>query len=426
MHLPEAYAHELNKYIESNPPTFKFDVLYFYYLAYHITTQQLRCKNGSSNYLEKHVPLNSKSFRSVCPTNIGYYIKFLVNGEFIICDNDYKIRVKSKGYIINPKYLEGIASVEISIGSRLFKMLVKSINKKKAHVNRLPEYLKQMRTEFMRMELDYEGAAKWVQNQTDSVKRNSYAISIQQLKDKRFRHFNRNSTNNRLDTNITNLKGDLRQFIIGDYVSIDLKNSQPFFLNQLILSIINTNINEGTLCCNLVGLDLVKVFGIKRIKAVLKLHHTDEKANLVNLRSFEASVNGGLLYDNFLKSYDGNLLRAEVKTIMFKVMFSSNELYKKEKQIFSSVFSYVYNAIYLLKDKEHKILPITLQKIESFTFIDCIAKDLAEANIMPFTIHDSVIVKTEHLNHSIQIIQKVFMERFGVIPTLDIKPLKDK
>ena len=35
---------------------------------------------------------------------------------------------------------------------------------------------------------------------------------------------------------MTNLKSDLKQFIIGDYVSIDLKNSQPFLLSILILS----------------------------------------------------------------------------------------------------------------------------------------------------------------------------------------------
>lgn len=427
MHIPKAYVHELNKYIDSNPPSFDYDIIYFYYLAFYINIRQVRFKGSKTGCLENYVPLNRKTLTPVCPTNIRAYIKFLLNGEFIICDNKYKKGVKSYGYIINPNYLKGVYPVEVLKGSRLYKQLYRILVKNKhAHYNEHDEHLIKMRKEFFRMELDYKGAENWVLNQSDELKVSSYSISLQQLKDKRFRYFNRNKTNNRLDTNLTNLKSDLKQFIIGDYVSIDLKNSQPFFLNQLIITIINSITHEGTLCCKLLDIDLAKAFGVKRIKAVLKNHQEEEEAFLVNLRSFGSSVNCGVLYDNFISSYDGNVNREEVKEIIFKVLFSANEHYHKEKKVFISVYPFIYRAINELKKNDHKILPITLQKIESYIFIDCIAKRLVEANILPFTIHDSIIVKKEFLNQSIEIIRSVFLEQFNVIPALEIKPLNNK
>jgi hypothetical protein len=190
---------------------------------------------------------------------------------------------------------------------------------------------------------------------------------------------------------------------------------------------------QGTLCCYLFNSILTETFSIKRIKAVSKIHQKQKKAFLVNLKIFTSSVIQGNLYDDFVAIYSKGITRAEVKNIMFKVLFSKNEKhdkykifipYKKEKEIFASVYPLVYESIKMLKSKDNVLLPVFLQKLESYIFIDCIAKELVNAGIIPLTIHDSVIVKTEQKEKTIEIINRVFIEQFNVIPSFDIKPIK--
>jgi hypothetical protein len=52
-------------------------------------------------------------------------------------------------------------------------------------------------------------------------------------------------------------------------------------------------------------------------------------------------------------------------------------------------------------------------------------KELVENGIIPFTIHDSVIVKTKYQSNAIEIMNGVFLKQIGVIPSFDIKSLKE-
>lgn len=447
LHIPSAFVKELNKYLKANPPIFKYEILYFYYIVHYILEQQTKNKIEYSQF----VPINKEFLKSVTVSNIIEYVKYLIIGEFIKSDNYYVIGKKSKGYQINPDYLKGVETVEVKTNCKLFDKIINNQRLKKTHQNRLEPFLKIMKDEFMKVELDYQNAEKWVLSQSDEEKRNSYIIALEQIKDKRFRYFNRNLTNNRLDTNLTNLKKEIKQFIVGNYVNIDLKNSQPFFLSQLLnliskpqINFININSDNNqqivrynkhtnTIMSLFFKNNLIKTFGIKRVKGVSKIRQIQEKPFLANLSLYTKSVTAGTFYDDFIKSYSNGITRDEVKKIMFKVLFSKNETYdkfkmsipyKKEKEIFASVYPFVYESIKMLKENDNVILPVFLQKLESYIFIDCIAKDLVEANILPLTIHDSVIVKTEYEAKTIEIINKVFTENFNVIPTLNIEPLK--
>jgi len=259
-----------------------------------------------------------------------------------------------------------------------------------------------------------------------------------QLQDKRFRHFNRNKTNKRLDTNFTNLKKELRQFIIGDYVSIDLKNSQPFFLSQVIKAISNHNLKDkpNTIlsCCYLCDPLLSQSFGVRALQRVSLIHQKGKKANLVNLKQFTDSTINGTVYDDFLKLYNGNLTRDEVKKIIIKVLFSRNEItmkyrkfipYESDKKKFSSVFPFINEVVKTLKTKDHASLAIYLQRLESYIFIDCIAKELFNNGIVPLTIHDSVIIKTGDQEKALTIINDIFKQNFGVVPSFHVEPLQE-
>ena len=153
---------------------------------------------------------------------------------------------------------------------------------------------------------------------------------------------------------------------------------------------------------------------------------------MVNL-SFNESVQNGTLCDDFKNMYGNGLTRDEAKDIMFKALFSRNGIYKnrqafppyrKEKEIFAKVFQMVAEIVETLKEKDQLQLAIHLQTMESFVFIDSIAKKLVDNKIVPITIHDSEFVPKHQEAEALKIVGSVFMELFVTIPTFHIEPLK--
>jgi len=430
--IPKYLAKEIVEYVDWNYWEFNYDIQYFYYIINYIANAySLRRKEEKEGF----IPINIKKLQEVTVSNIRTYIKVLENGEFIISDNEFIPGRKSKGYKINPRFLKGeYLFYEVKPGSKLFSKLKRRWRNNKAHYDRLPPYLKQMKDLLMKVELDYPKAEQWINNVQDENKKLQYLSSLYRMKDHRSRYFKRNKTNERLDTNLTNFKSDMRQYIIGYYVSIDLKNSQPTLLSQLLKHIIERDRKEkGSLCFNMRFLDPSLFFGLRSFAAVSKIHQTSKNAFLVNLNSFEQSVLQGTFYEDFLNRFSGNISRDEVKEILLKVLFSRNVAYreyrpfvsyKKEKAVFSSVYPYVYKCVYALKQKDHSKLAIYLQRLESYIFIDCIAKELVESGIVPLTIHDSVLVDSHYKDRAMEIIKNTFLKQLGVVPSFRIKALK--
>lgn len=416
------FLSDLNQYLISNPPKFSYKKEYFYYIIYYLSEQQ-------NKYKKKEVHrLDLKSLKSVTSSNIRSYITFLKKGEFIITNGSFEAGVKSLEYKINSKYDDSdVSEFELIKSSRLYINITKKLKNKKAHYNRLNPFLKKMCDEIMTLELDYLRAKEWINNNSCGNKKISYLISLNQLEDVRSRYFKRNKTNLRLDTNITNLKKELRSFIKGNYVNIDLKNSQPFLLAILIDNIIN---GRETLCHQLSKEVFIKHFGVKAFKNILLIHQNQKNQKKVNFKKYYSSVANGNLYESIINASDNNIERDEAKKMMYKILFSKNIEYrnrykfipfKKEKNMFKSIYPFVYEVTEILKEKNHKLLSIFLQKFESYLFIDSIAKELVENGITPITIHDSVMVKVGDQDRTIEIMKSVFLKEIGIIPTLNIK-----
>lgn len=424
LHIPSKLIISLDGYLKKNPPEFKYDIVNFYYVIHYLIIGIIRNKK------KLYINIDLKYLKSITVSNIDRYIKILKDNEFILSDNIYKAGEKSLGYKMNPLYVDGIKEIEIKPTSKLFQKIIKSQRKKKANYNQLNPFLYEMKNHFLNIDFDYKGARKWIENNATAEQKPYYLTSLSQLQDKRFRYFKRNFTNKRLDTNLTNLKSELKQFLKGDFVNIDLSNSQPLLASILIDSIINNN--SSTLCYYLSIKSMTKTFGIKVIQEVSKIHKKAENLKNMNLSFFNESTKNGLFYDDFITKFEGNISRKEVKDIMFKVLFSKNKSYnnfngfipyRKEKEIFKSVYPFVSDVIEILKSKDNRIFPIYLQKIESYIFIDCIAKELVENNIVPLTIHDSIIIEKQDQAKAIKIMNKVFAEQIGIVPTLKIEKL---
>ncbi len=369
--------------------------------------------------------ITTKHLKEITCYNIGRYVRILRDARFLLFKKVYINGNKAYKYKLKKKYVGEVSKVAIKTTSKTGKKIIKSVNRKKAHYNRQAPHIKVLREQIMNMNFDYDGAEKWVKNNSKGVKKSSYFLAINQIQDKRFRYADRNKTNNRFDTNLTNLKSELKQFIKEDLVSIDLKNSQPFLLAIFIHNIIT---NLGTYSGCLSRDSVVEAFGVIAIKKVLKFHQNQEKDNLANFRTYYNSTINGSLYDDFMLEFDGGLTRKECKEIMFKVLFSQNKTgnfipYKKEKEVFSSIYPFIMEVVKILKEKKHNILPIFLQKLESYLFIDCIAKELINEGIIPYTIHDSVIVKKKDEAKTIEIMNRVFMSQIGFVPTFSIEDI---
>jgi len=130
-----------------------------------------------------------------------------------------------------------------------------------------------------------------------------------------------------------------------------------------------------------------------------------------------------VLYEEFMKCYPKEMERKEAKEMMLAVLFSRNETYYKQKKAFARVYPFVAEVSRLLKVKDHRSLSIYLQKLESYLFIDCIAKELINEGIIPYTIHDSVIVKKKDEAKTIEIMNRVFMSQIGFVPTFSIEDI---
>jgi len=420
---------------------------YCLYLIHYIIYKPIRDKRFND-----FVPLNKVKLKEVIGSKLSNYIKILEKYELIESDNQAIRGKKTFYYRINPKHTFECGYFDLLPNTKLFKKLIQSINTERTNLSRLEPFLNDMRKEFMSLHFDYDNALKWIETVPEERKRISYAIAVNQIADVRFRYFKRNKTNNRLDTNLTNLKKDLRRFIVGGYVSIDLMNSQPFLLSYLFeklakilnyfhLKKIEINHNNKKEILNMKYLpycikndliNLAETFGIKSIQKILLIRKNQEFAYFTNLSLFKKWVTEGNFYDEFVKEFGENLQRVDVKKIMFEVLFSKNLYFdnfkkfvpfEKEKQIFASVFPVIYEIIEILKDADNAKLPIYLQQLESRIFIDCIAKELVEAGIIPLTIHDSILIKEYQKEQSLNIIQTVFKREIGIVPAFHVEAI---
>lgn len=420
---------------------------YFFIIHYILTKPLYEKRNKDDPHKnDGYVIINKKKVNAIINSNSYNYIKLLEKYELIESDKDFQPGVKSIHYRLNPKIKIDTNFVLITHEKPLYKALTRRHKNRATNYSRLPAYLNEMRKAFMKLDFDYTTAYKWIEGITDVKTLLLSTIAMKQMQDPRERYFKRNKTNGRLDTNLTNLKKELKQFAVGDFVQIDLSNSQPFLLFCLIefmaknleelsmkeQAIINKQ-KDVSLCLIIDMKVIAKTFGITALKEFAKIRKKDEISFNTNLSKFKDWTLRGILYDNMVKFYNNKIDRYTMKKIMLPVFFSENFKrdgcrryipYEKDKKIFAGVFPVIYEIIVALKRKNNSDLAIMLQRIESFVFIDCIAKKLVNAGIIPLTVHDSVIIKKCHEKAAIDVIKAVFIEQFNLIPTFKIEPLK--
>jgi len=239
---------------------------------------------------------------------------------------------------------------------------------------------------------------------------------------------------------------------MGNWISIDLANSQPFFLSQVLNILINshqshynthnytphtpTTINNNIpLCSDFFKIYLGKCFAKQVVKMISKITQNNQSSITEELLNLQISCINGTFYEDFIGRFDGDTLtRDDVKELLFAVLFSRNVIYREhnrkvpyeaEKKKFAQVYPNISRIIEAMKHYDHTKLTILLQRIESTIFIDTICPLLVAQGIVPITIHDSFIVQAEQAERALEVCKHIFREIFQVIPTFHVEPLKD-
>ena len=208
----------------------------------------------------------------------------------------------------------------------------------------------------------------------------SYLNSINRLRNGCYKS-KRNLTNNRLDTNLTNMYSELVNEICiqNNLVQIDLKNSQFAILSYVLKQELNSS----------------------------------------HFKLFKTLSISGQLYA-FIADKLSLKTKKEGKISMFEIMFSSRKNNtsgkKRIRELFPTIISWIDS--YKLQHGDNKF-SIMLQKKESEIFIDLILNKIKSKKFFCLTKHDSVIVHEKDYLEIHKIIQECF-DKIGMEGELHI------
>jgi hypothetical protein len=364
----------------------------------------------NDDYSNSYIDIPKQYFRDlICDvTYLSNAMTFLLSNQIIITDNQYVINEKAKGYKINDIYISKLISVYVESTSISKRIAIKrnernnSVNDKykiyknhfintfKIHYN---EALLFIETNYLTPLPIYSYVEGFSKDIIKSIEKyNRYFLSISMINDGDL-FFRVNKTNGRIDTNLTNLKSELKQFITTKNLhQIDISNSQPFILG-LVLS------NPSPTYSYVEGFSK-------------------------ELERYMDWTSLGVFYENFQKAYYQKnkevlkMNRKQIKEVMFCIFYSKNEHYKNEKKIFGDIFPNILNYIIERKRKKYNELAIHMQKIESEICIDIICQELDKQNIKYYTIHDSWLVDEKDIPKTKDIISNCFNTKYNHIPNL--------
>ena len=494
--VPVELKTKIQDLLISHPPKFRAILEEFLLFCEQLYNAQVKKKYDEDYYKEKYTCIPKSLLKIFSIAKQTKIRKYLMKYGILESDGYFIQGVKPYFYRITEPYSK-FTRTKVSEESKLYESMKRIESNKRSHVPRMIPHIKAMYSKFMAVDFDYEGMENWTNNYAEkrkvvydemsvdtekdikkkriylkkSLEKNfAYNIQIAHLQDKRLRYYGRNNNNHRVDTNLTALKSDLLMYMKGDYIELDIKNSQFYLLGMLIIQIIKEYNNDllfekgveyrsgAVMQRNSVNGSTIKIHTIPFIPSVhLTKPAFDMFIPLVNIETitgccdnyslvcgnnfvsksvveilsslpedvqrFIIEVVYGTFYDNF-----GSYIvvdRSFVKNMMMKILFSKNKLFADFKDIFRlyypNIMDFAHKAKIGYSDNAHKKLAKILQRMESFIFIDVIAKDLFEQGIIPFTKHDSLIVEKNNAVVAKQVMENAFANMFGVIPTISYK-----
>jgi len=329
---------------------------------------ELLIKYYFSNNTELKFNLSSTILRKRYGEHYNYYIEYLCNNGFMSLVSKYYVGKKTNTYKLDSKYVYDVIRWK-NCDNFLLKKTKDRFETSITELGEssiLPSIRKKLVTSLGNIEIDYDGAFKYLNelknsNLIDDSKYYKNLISIENININVNNIYFNFDDFGRFHTNFTILKKEIRnKFLTINnemLAEVDIKNSQPLFFAVYLKEELFNEINEDT----------KKYFDI---------------------------VKSGLLYDDIIENSELTN-RSEAKEMMYKVLFGNNKSNKKENAIFKKLYPSVYEYICEYKDlrDNYKELAHDLQRKESNFIFNNVIKEIFETypDVTLFTVHDSII-----------------------------------
>jgi len=374
------------------------------YLYQTVSTISVNLREDSDGVF--YARISSVVLRKVVP-NGGRYIKYLQQIGVIVRNKRYKPREHSYGFKFAPKYESKFVIIPVTN----HRLILRIKNANTYLRNRNSKKYPSQNRDLSRMTIDYEEAKKFIDQHYPNVEVNkyNYALSCIIRIHRGDIYIKVNQTNNRLDSNFTNMPKILRQFVRIEgkpLWGVDISNSQPYMLALVMLYPERLNkFFPGR-------------FPLKAIQAF-------DCANIESVKKYISLVGNGDLYgylqEEFLKRGRHVDDYEDFKKKVLIILFDQNYHISANRKIFSELFPEVSEVCKILRTVAHRNLPIMLQRMEAFFVLDVILKQLNSeySDMVTITVHDSIYTN----NRSDQLIVYAKMEKelhnlTGIKPTL--------
>jgi hypothetical protein len=122
---------------------------------------------------------------------------------------------------------------------------------------------------------------------------------------------------------------------------------------------------------------------------------------------------------------DENLTFDEARNLSKKVWmllaYSKNNQLLNLKKVFALKYPFISSIIKLIKKSNYEQFAISLQLIESDVFIDKICKQLVEEDIIPYTMHDGLLVAKESKDRTKEVMMHHLEKIIGALPKIKVE-----
>lgn len=327
---------------------------------------------------EEWFPLTGKILLSNYGNDYSICLHFLLEHKIVLRSSSYCPGAYSYYYKLNS--IIYLSSISFIYDYYLRESKSNQPNKKKglAQEKQVPiskEILKSTNVNLKKLNFDFKAAENWIEASENPIhKKLQWSNSLSALEYKNY-YCKRNTTNTRLDTNITNLKGELLKFATLDketIASIDLSNSQLCFLIQL-----------------------------------MKEKTTGKEKEIAELNKY---ISNGTFYE-YIQTLLELRTRGEAKKLTFLLLFSKSTLRSNEKAKLRKVLPFLVDFCdsFKVANGENQ-LAITLQTKEAKLFIDGILKECLKLKLIVLSKHDSILCKESDIEIVTTIINKYLMK----------------
>lgn len=365
------------------------------YLLHRLYTGKFMDKRNSSK-----TPINisfTHFANVVSPRRAKTIIDFWMNHGVIETDGKYQAGLFCKKYRFSDLYRKQ----KVSLVPFVDPKFAASLERKKHHATTTPD-LTQPNMNFLHFNLneikmDTERAYDFTANKfkryrVNFDKHNNYITTINSMVNNEL-FFKRDNKGRRLHNNFVVTAKPLRSFYYlstgEELVNIDIKNSQLLMLAILL----NQHQVQGT-------------------------------------EQFQIDVQAGKLYEVMAKASNTTITdRKKFKQDFFKdVLYGKNEktITTDQFKVFQKLYPSVANFVIQFKEKNHKDLSITLQRIESEIVLDTVIRDLAAdyhpEHYFALTIHDSIVTTRSNVDDMVKRINNAF-QPYHLTPALEIENL---